>query len=76
MQFIKFLSLKINEILLNFQVLFVVAVKLSNFDRYKRESLLKKDAKPNQDVKFVRYNRELVITVIVITEFDCICFSV
>jgi hypothetical protein len=32
---------------------------------------LKKYAKPNQKVKVVRYNREFVITVIVITEFDC-----
>jgi hypothetical protein len=30
-------------------------------------------AKPNQEIDFVRYNREFVITVIVITEFDCIC---
>jgi hypothetical protein len=28
-------------------------------------------AKPNQEIDFVRYNREFVITVIVITEFDC-----
>jgi hypothetical protein len=39
---------------------------------YKHEILLKKDAKPNQEAEFVRYNREVVITVIVITEFDCI----
>jgi hypothetical protein len=32
---------------------------------------LKKYAKPNQKDKVVRYNREFVITVIVITEFDC-----
>ncbi len=37
---------------------------------YKHDILLKKDAKPNQEVKFVRYNREFVVTVIVITEFD------
>jgi len=30
-----------------------------------------KDAKPNQEVDFVRYNREFVITVIIITKFDC-----
>ncbi len=30
-----------------------------------------KDAKPNQKVDVVRCNREFVITVIVITEFDC-----
>ncbi len=32
---------------------------------------MNKDAKPNQDAKFVRFNREFVITVTVITEFDC-----
>ena len=46
-------------------------VNLTKFVRYKHEILLKKDAKPNQEAKFVRYNRESVITVIVITEFDC-----
>ena len=40
--------------------------------RYKHEILLRKDTKPNQKVEVVRYNREFVITVIVITEFDCI----
>ena len=40
--------------------------------RYKHETLLKKDAKPNQEVEFVRYNHEFVITVIVITKFDSI----
>ena len=30
-------------------------------------------AKPNQKFGFVRYNRVFAITVIVITEFDCIC---
>ena len=39
--------------------------------RYKHEIILLKHAEPNQVVEFVRYNRELVITVIVITEFDC-----
>ncbi len=29
-------------------------------------------AKPNQNIDVVRYNREFAITVIVITEFDCI----
>ncbi len=38
---------------------------------YIHEISLIKDAKPNQEVDFVRYNREFVITVIVITEFDC-----
>ena len=42
--------------------------------RYKHEILLINDAKPNQYVHLVRYNREFVITVIVITEFHCICF--
>ena len=44
---------------------------LNIFVRYKHEGSLVKDAKPNQEVDFVRYNREFVITVIVITEFDC-----
>ena len=44
------------------------------FVRYKHETSSLKDAKPNQEVDFVRYNREFVITVIVITEFDCIFF--
>jgi hypothetical protein len=35
-----------------------------------------KYAKPNQEVEVVRYNREFVVTVIVITEFDCILISV
>jgi len=38
---------------------------------YNREILLIKYAKPNQTTQFVRYNRVFVITVIVITEFDC-----
>ena len=42
------------------------------FVRYKHEILLVKDAKPNQEVDFVRCSREFVITMIVITEFDCI----
>ncbi len=33
--------------------------------------MLEKYAKPNQKVEVVRYNREFVITVIVITGFDC-----
>ncbi len=40
---------------------------------FKHEISLIKYAKPNQRVHFVRYNREFVITVIVITEFDCSC---
>ncbi len=43
--------------------------------RYIHEISLLKDAKPNQEVDFVRYNREFVITVIVITEFDCILIT-
>ena len=43
---------------------------------YKHEIFLLKQAEPNQVVEFVRYNREFVITVIVITEFDCsnVCY--
>ena len=52
--------------------LFVIAVILNIFVRYKHELLLRNDAKPNQEHDFVRYNREFVVTVIVITEFDCI----
>ena len=44
------------------------------FVRYKHEISLVKDAKPNQEVDFVRCCREFVITVIVITEFDCNSF--
>ena len=49
----------------------VIAVILKTVVRYKHEISLIKDAKPNQYVHFARYNREFVITVIVITEFDC-----
>jgi hypothetical protein len=42
------------------------------FIRYKREVSMVKYAKPNRKLSFVRYNREFAITVIVITEFDCI----
>jgi hypothetical protein len=52
-------------------ILFVIAVILKTIVRYKHEISLIKDAKPNQFVHFVRYNREFVMTVIVITEFDC-----
>jgi len=51
--------------------LFVIAVILKIFVCSKHEILLIKDAEPNQQLHFVRYNREFVITVIVITEFDC-----
>ncbi len=53
------------------QSLFVITVIFQKIVRYKHEILLKNDANPNQEVIFVRYNREFVITVIVITEFDC-----
>jgi len=46
-------------------------VILNIYVRYKDEISLIKDAKPNQKVDIVRYSREFVITVIVITEFDC-----
>ncbi len=42
------------------------------FVRYNHEISLVNYAKPNQQIDFVRYNREFVITVIVITKFDCI----
>jgi len=42
--------------------------------RYKHEISLIKGAKPNKKLDIVRYNREFVITVIVITEFDCTCY--
>ena len=54
--------------------LFVIAMKFGKFVRYIHEILLIKHAKPNQVCYFGRYNRIFVITVIVITEFDCIIF--
>ena len=51
--------------------MFVIAVISIIAVRHKHELLSIKDARPNQEVKFVRYNREFVITVIVITEFGC-----
>ncbi len=45
------------------------------FVRYSHEISLVNYAKPNQEMDFVRYNREFVITVIVITEFDCTFIS-
>ena len=56
----------------NIQILFVVTVNFKYSVRYNREILLGKHAKPNQLTQFVRNNRVFVITVIVITEFDCI----
>jgi hypothetical protein len=52
--------------------LFVVTVILILFVRCKHEILMINYAKPNQKLDFVRYNCEFAITVIVITEFDCI----
>jgi len=43
---------------------------------YNREILLGKHAKPNQSTQYVRYNRVFVITVIVITELDCISLKI
>jgi len=53
-------------------MLFVIAVNFQNVVWYNHEISLRKDAKPNQKVELVRYNRELIVTVMVITEFDCI----
>ncbi len=69
--FIKFFLLKSKNIVSISIDLFAVAVKLF-FIRYKHEISLVNYAKPNQNTEFVRYNREFVITVSVITEFDCI----
>jgi hypothetical protein len=46
-----------------------------NSVRYNREILPVKHAEPNQPTNFIRYNRVFVITVIVITEFDCMKLS-
>jgi hypothetical protein len=56
--------------------LFVITVNWVIFVRYNHEISLVNYAKPNQEIDFVRYNLEFVITVIVITEFDCILISV
>ncbi len=51
----------------------------SVFVRYNRnivKDLCSKVAKWNQDVNFVRYSRVFVVTVIVISEFDCIYFKI
>ncbi len=55
----------------NDQILFVVTVNLKYSVCYSRETLLEKHAKPNQPTQYVCHNRVFVITVIVITEFDC-----
>jgi len=54
----------------NIQILFVVTVNFKYYVRYNREILLGKHAKPNQLTQYVR----IVITVIIINEFDCSCF--
>ena len=54
--------------------MFVIAVKNVKVVRYNHEIILIKHAKPNQVCYYVRYNRVFVITVIVITEFDCMLF--
>jgi len=51
--------------------MFVIAVKFGKAVHYNHDILLIKHAKPNQLCYSVRYNRVFVITVIVITEFDC-----
>jgi len=62
-------------ILINFddisQKSFVIAVKFGKVVRYIHEIILIKHAKPNQVGCFVCYSRVFVISVIVITEFDC-----
>jgi hypothetical protein len=50
--------------------LFVIAVKIQFFARYKHEISLNKYGKTYQKVQVIRYNCDFVITVMVITEFD------
>ncbi len=52
--------------------MFAITVKFGKVVRYIHEIFLIKHAEPNQVCYFVRYNRVFVITVIVITELDCI----
>ena len=54
--------------------MFVITVNFEKVVRYKHEVFLIKHAEPNQATNFVRCNRVFVITVIVITEFDCTFF--
>jgi hypothetical protein len=68
------MSLKFSKIVGITNNLFVITVILTFFVRYKHEILMINYAKPNQKLGFVRYKREFAITVIVITEFDCILF--
>jgi hypothetical protein len=51
--------------------MFVITVISYNFVRYISEILMIKHAKSNQLTYFARYNRVFIVTVIVITEFDC-----
>ncbi len=51
--------------------MFVIAVKYGKIVCYIHEIVMIKHAEPNQACYFVPYNRVFVITVIVITEFDC-----
>ncbi len=64
--------IKLEKNCLNFNFLFVITVILIFFARYKHEISMVNYAKPNQTIDVVRYSREFAITVIVITEFDCI----
>ncbi len=66
------MSLKFKKIVWIPINLFVITVILILFVRYNNEILMVNYAKPNQKLGFVRYNREFAITVIVITEFNCI----
>ena len=56
----------------NIPILFTVTVNFKYSIRYNHETLLVKHAKPNQLTQFVSNNCVFVITVIAITEFDCI----
>jgi hypothetical protein len=71
--FIKIFEISLNflHFYSNFNYFVRYSRDLNQNVRYIHEISLIKDAKPNQEVDFVRYNREFVITVIVITEFDC-----
>jgi hypothetical protein len=56
-------------------VFFVISVIFQKPVHYNRENLLVKDVKPNQEVEFICYDLFAIsryITMIVITEFDCI----
>jgi hypothetical protein len=55
--------------------MFVIDVKFGNIVRYIHDIFLIRHAEPDQVCYFVRYNRVFIITVIVITEFDCSSFE-